>query len=87
MTSGYRSAGDNRVLKVEKNLTTFYLTLRMFSVLLLIALLVPSISWGADSLTCEDILSPSIDASICDDIRSTVFIFRYAIRDIDAKVR
>ena len=58
----------------------------MFPVFLVIALLSPSISWGADSPTCEDILSPSIDASICDDIRSAVFIFRYAIRDIDAKV-
>lgn len=54
---------------------------------LVIALLSPSISWGADSPTCEDILSPSVDASICDDIRSAVFIFRYAIRDIDAKVK
>jgi hypothetical protein len=40
----------------------------------------------AESPTCEDILTPSIDASICDDVRSAVFIFRYAIRDIDAKV-
>ena len=53
---------------------------------LLIALLFPNTSWGADGFTCEDILSPPLDASICNDIRSAVFIIRFAIRDVDAKV-
>ena len=59
----------------------------MFSVFLLIAFLLPNLSWGADGLTCEDLLSPPLDASICNDIRSAVFIIRFAIRDIDAKVK
>ncbi|XP_028402542.1 uncharacterized protein LOC114525410 [Dendronephthya gigantea] len=52
-----------------------------------IALLLPSLSWQTDQLTCENILPASVDTSICDDIKSAVFIFRYAVRDIDVKVK
>ena len=58
----------------------------MFLAVLVIGLLLPSTSW-ADDVTCEEMLPEPIDSSICDDIRSAMFIFRYAIRDIDAEVR
>ena len=58
----------------------------MFLAVLLVALLFPSTSL-TDAVTCEKLIPEQIDSSICDDIRSAIFIFRYAIRDIDAKVR
>ena len=58
----------------------------MFLAFSLIALMLPSLSWQNDQLSCEKMMPPSVDVSICDDIKSAVFIFRYAIRDIDVKV-
>ena len=71
----------------QEQLTSYtHYILRMLSLLLVIALLFPTACWTDEVDTCESVVPPTIDRSICDDIRSTIFIFRYAVRDIDAKV-
>lgn len=51
-----------------------------------LALLVISCACVADD-TCQSQLPSGVDSSICDEIQSAVFVFRYAVRGIDEKVK